>query len=111
MNISFRWLNHVEEQILVDEKNRSNYMSWSAFNAEEQTDEKPTDVSVLLPLFPDDSKSIAMMKHGMDVIKQAVKHLNGDQSPVIALISLSLQMPNLFSGIGKKIMEKISSLR
>ena len=59
-------------------------MSWSAFNAAEQTDDRLTNISVLLPLFPDDSKSIAMMKHGMDVIKQAVQHLNGDQSPVIA---------------------------
>lgn len=45
--------------------------------------EKKTDNSVLLPLFKEDSKNVAMIKHGMNVIKQIVDRVNCDQSPVI----------------------------
>ena len=43
--------------------------SWSAFQASQQTTENEADISVLHPLFREDSKSVAMMKHGMDVVK------------------------------------------
>ena len=43
-----------------------------------------TDLSVLLPLFLEESKSAAMIRHGMDVIKQAVYFLNSNQIPVMA---------------------------
>ena len=38
----------------------------------------------MLPLFDDQAKSPAMIKHAMDVIKKAVEHLNPGQVPVIA---------------------------
>lgn len=37
------------------------------------------------PLFPDQAKSIAMIRHAMDIIKLSVNHLNPGQVPVIAL--------------------------
>ena len=43
-----------------------------------------TDLSVLLPLFLEESKSAAMIRHGMDVIKQGVYFLNSNQIPVMA---------------------------
>ena len=39
----------------------------------------------MLPLFQEDSKSVAMIKHAMSVIQQAVNKLNPGQAPVIAL--------------------------
>ena len=39
----------------------------------------------MLPLFQDNSKSVAMIKHSMDVIKQAVQELNSSQVPLITL--------------------------
>ncbi|GFO25218.1 hypothetical protein PoB_005172300 [Plakobranchus ocellatus] len=42
-------------------------------------------IGSLLPLFPDDSKSVAMIRHAMCVVKQAVHHLNPGQVPVLTL--------------------------
>ena len=43
-----------------------------------------TVVAALLPLFPDDSKSVAMIRHSMNVVKKAVTVVNPGQIPVIA---------------------------
>ena len=43
--------------------------SWSAFQASQQTTENEADISVLHPMFQEDSKSVAMMKHSMEVVK------------------------------------------
>lgn len=37
----------------------------------------------MLPLFPDDSKSVAMIHHSMDMVKKAMQELNPNQLPVI----------------------------
>ena len=37
------------------------------------------------PLFNEDSKSVVMIRHSMDVIQQAVQKLNSAQVPVITL--------------------------
>ena len=44
---------------------------------------KKPNLSALLPLFREPSKSAAMIKHGMDVIKKAIDFLNKGQIPVI----------------------------
>ena len=44
----------------------------------------PVAVTALLPLFPDDSKSVAMIRHSMNVVKKAVTVVNPRQFPVIA---------------------------
>ena len=60
-------------------------MLWSAFHANNIESQKlHADLSALLPLFQEDSKSPAMIRHALDVIKQAVVYLNGKQSPVVA---------------------------
>ena len=60
-------------------------MSWSAFHAYNIESQKlHADLSALLPLFQEDSKSPAMIRLALDVIKQAVVYLNGKQSPVVA---------------------------
>ena len=43
----------------------------------------PPEITTLLPLFPDDSKSVTMIRHATDVIKQAAGQLNSNQVPVI----------------------------
>ena len=59
-------------------------LSWIAYHGSQHIQEKYADLSVLLPLFREDSKSAAMIKHGMDVVKQAVSHLNSQQTWVRA---------------------------
>ena len=75
-NISFSWLQHVQKQMLPGEEYRDENLSWSAYHASQCIQEKDADLSVLIPLFREDSKLAAMIKHGMDVVKQAVSHLN-----------------------------------
>ena len=60
-------------------------ISWPSYHAKNQNDEKDVDILVLLPLFREGSKSAAMIRHAMSVVKQAVNHVNPNQTPVIAL--------------------------
>ena len=55
-------------------------MSWSAFHANSIESQKlHADLSALLPLFEEDFKSPAMIRHALDVIKEAVVYSNGKQ--------------------------------
>ena len=79
-----RWLYHVEEEIRKDKFERSSDISWSAFNAAQIDIVKQVDKSALLPLFRESSKSAAIIRHEMDVIKKSVDFLSAGQNPVIA---------------------------
>ena len=81
----YRWLDRVEKSDLQDIRNDSN-ISWAAYHACHQPDNHATPtITALLPLFPDDSKSVAMIRHSMDKIKEAVQLLNPGQIPIITL--------------------------
>ena len=70
---------------LVDVSGYSN-VSWAAYQASHQPEQDITsDISALLPLFQENSKSITMMCHSMDVIQQAIEHLSPGQVPVITV--------------------------
>ena len=45
---------------------------------------KYSNLSALLPLWRDDSKSPAMIKHLLDIAKDVVTYLNHGQTPVVA---------------------------
>ena len=80
---------------------------WAAFHSNKKP---PHDFEVtigsLLPLFPDDSKFVAMIRHVMYVVQQAVHHLHPGQVPVSTLnqplyaIAKQIQW-NLPSGYGE----------
>ena len=60
-------------------------ISWPAYHS--TTDQQRnraglSALSALLPLFPDQAKSVAMIRHAMDVIKACVNYLNPGQVPV-----------------------------
>lgn len=61
--------------------------TWSAYHASLQPSIDETNVALtsMLPLFYDQAKSFAMIRHSMDVVKQAVEKLNPGQVPVIAM--------------------------
>ena len=63
-------------------------ISWPSDHAHNQNNEKEVDISVLLPLFCEGSKSAVMIRHAMGVVKQAVNHVNPNQTSVIALDQL-----------------------
>ena len=86
INLSFsRWLMTVEQRYLQAVDSDSN-ISWAAYHASHQiAQDSPHTLRTMLPLFTEDSKSVAMIRHSMDVNKQAVQKLNPDQVPVITL--------------------------
>ena len=61
-------------------------IGWVAFHANAQ---QPRDFDVtitsLLPLFPDDSKYVAMIRHSMDVVQRVAHLLNPGEVPVLTL--------------------------
>ena len=66
----------------------SMHCTWAAFHSRRDeangNGEQVTSLTALLPLFPDASKSVAMIRHSMNVVKKAVEVLNHGQVPVIA---------------------------
>ena len=67
-----------------DEINKD--ISWSAyFTSMQESLLKPPAIVELLPLFRDNAHSAAMVKHGMDIIKQITNHVNAGQIPVLTV--------------------------
>ena len=67
---------------------KASNISWPSYHAKNQNDEKVVDISVLLPLFREGWKSAAMIMHTTGVVKEAVNHVNPNQTPVTALDQL-----------------------
>jgi hypothetical protein len=61
-------------------------VSWSAFHAVQSPDVPifGVDKTAMLPIFQEEAKSAAMIRHSIDVISAAVHHLSPNQTPVIA---------------------------
>ena len=61
-------------------------VSWAAFHANRvpSTSDLHLSTSALLPLFKEEAASAAMICHAVDVVIQAVNHLNPGQVPVLA---------------------------
>ena len=70
-----------EEQLEPDD-----YISWSASFAQmQEAIPRPPAITGLLPLFRESAHSLAMVKHGMDIIKNATHHVNPGQIPVMTV--------------------------
>ena len=86
---------HDENEPTVEETERSHNISWSDFNASLIDTVKKRAESALLPLFQESSKSVAMIRYGLDFIKTAVDYLNRGQLPVIAFDQPLYALANL----------------
>lgn len=85
-SLESRWLAHSMELLNKEHLNSEDKIAWSAYHSAYQSVTKdPPAVSALLPLFYEKAATPAMIKHGMDVLKQAITFLNPPQIPVIAL--------------------------
>jgi hypothetical protein len=71
--------------ILNDPSIEAENVSWSAPFASLQKCVPPPAITALLPLFRDNAHSLAMVKHGMDIIFRATDHVNKGQIPVITV--------------------------
>jgi len=69
-----------------DQLNQDDNISWSAYFAHFQfvVCHLPA-ISALMPLFRDNTHSVAMVKHGMDAIMKATALVNPAQIPVLTL--------------------------
>ena len=82
------WLKTVHGALTNE--NDTNYasmnISWSPYFANLQASvPKPPAITALLPLFQDNAHSPAMVKHGMDIIKQVTEHINPGQTPILTV--------------------------
>ena len=81
-----KWQKSTQRLIRQEVQSIDDPIAWAAFHISAQA-RRNFDVTItsLLPLFPDDSKSVAMIRHSTDVIKRAVEHLNPGQVPVLTV--------------------------
>ena len=65
-----KWLNHVKDE-LEKENNADMKLSWAAYHASqlEQNEQSISDMTLLLPLFKEEAKSAAMIRHSFNVVK------------------------------------------
>ena len=81
-----RWLDHALSKLSNDDTSAEDCMTWAAYHSRNQ--QKTNDqsaITALLPLFYEKADTPAMIKHGMDVIREATSFLNPGQVPVITL--------------------------
>ena len=82
----FKWLDNVRRELEHDIASDKLSLSWAAFHASRLAADRTThlDVSSLLPLFPEEAHSEAMIRHSIDVVSQAVRFIDPNQVPVLA---------------------------
>lgn len=81
-----RWMEHALHKLNKDDLTSKDAIVWVAYHSSKQPIEKdPPVILALLPLFYKKAATPAMIRHGMNVLKQAITFLNPSQIPVIAL--------------------------
>ena len=80
-----RWME--ETLVKFDKENvmADDMLMWAAFHSAKQVEKDPPALTALLPIFYEKAATPAMIKHGMDVIRQATTFLNPGQVPVITV--------------------------
>lgn len=77
------WLEHCKELFSDEVTSNVNY-SWASFHASQQDPENIcVGINSLLPLFSEDSMSVSMVAHGLDLLKNMTHILNPGQIPVM----------------------------
>ena len=77
------WLEHALELLTQENLTGVDDLVWAAYHASKQpSTEDPPAVCSLLPLFYEKAATPAMIKHGMDVQRLAIEHINPGQIPI-----------------------------
>ena len=80
-----KWIENAVQLLAKNKFEDGDSVSWAAFHAATQSDPvDPISVIALLPLFPEKSATIAMVKHGMEYLRKITNYLNPGQIPVMA---------------------------
>ena len=81
----YMWLEHAR-RIINDNTGTDENISWSALHASRQPQlARTTSHTALLPLFIDSAHPVAMIRHSIDVVNNAVEHVNRGQTTVVTL--------------------------
>ena len=104
------WLKSVIVALEKKELDPGEWISWSSYHASQQTATPDQAISGLLPLFPDNVNSVAMVKHSMVVVRSVVQHLNPEQIPLLAvdqpLYAIGKEIQ--WTGVGLQPMERMT---
>ena len=81
----YQWLGNAKRAVEDNTGTMDNdNTSWAAFHASRQPpDGRVICPTSLLPLFLESAHTVAMVRHSMDVVKNAVEHLNPGKTPVV----------------------------
>ena len=80
------WLSKVEDSLGKAKLEEGDFLHWSAYHAQNQSEEiLPCATIGLMPLFRENAHSVAMVKHAIVVAKDAIHHLNPEQTAVITM--------------------------
>ena len=80
-----QWVEHSLGKLEDGSVSSSDTVTWAAYHASTQMEADSTALTALLPLFYEKAATPAMVKHGMDVLRQAITFLNPNQVPIIAV--------------------------
>ena len=95
--------------LVEDDMPEDTYISWSAYHASKQPESNvPAAITALLPLFHEQSKSVAMMRHSLNIVKQTVQFLNPGQIPVVTIDQPLYALASRFNGTGQMFLGKIT---
>jgi hypothetical protein len=94
LKCEYEWLNTVR---LTDQDLSSNNVLWSSHHSSQKRGPHvEVSLTCLLPLFQEHAHSVATIKHSMEKVRDVVKFLNPDQTPIITadqpLVVLSKQI-------------------
>jgi len=78
------WMEHARQRLSKTELCSEDAIAWAAYHSSMQLPgSDPPALTSLLPLFYEKAATPAMIKHGMNVLRQAITFLNPAQIPVI----------------------------
>ena len=77
------WMKHASDLLHEEKLTNADAISWAAYHASRQqcAPQAPV-VGSLLPLFYEKAATPAMVKPGMDIVRQASQYLNPGQIPI-----------------------------
>ena len=79
-----KWLMHVKESVMQETiPADASKGAWHSLNRTESSERIPS-ITSLLPLFREQAKSVAMIKHGMNMVCRTTEFLNPGQTCVLA---------------------------
>ena len=105
-----RWMEETlvkfhKENVMADDM-----FTWAAFHSAKQVEKDPPALTALLSIFYKKAATPAMIKHGMDVIRQATTFLNPGQVPVITVDQPLFALVKACIGSGRRHTESRHSL-